>query len=293
MRPQSRISLSSVLVIIGLIGSQQGWAQDNESFRTPAKLFAGAYSVKLMVKKDFTDYDVPVWIKPDQAESTLDASFMKDLGYVEPVMSFEEVNLSNEALEKKKFNNLMSEWAFVPDFFKSCCYGVIGQDILRDFEVRFDPRPPAHLEWKHILTNKNQVKLKPAFLAELKKLFSLTHLNEVPFVLNLQEQKLVFEGEPKKQLAPLFSFSFVPPERVVKIQTIMAKDALSAKKAGFHSGMIITTIEGKSVTQLDRWLIEKYLRGEVSPTIKFVTKDHKQFSFDFTTRVFTQILAEH
>src|ERR1700758_4159696 len=80
-------------------------AQDNESFRTPAKVYAGAYSIKLMLKKGFTEYDIPVWVKPDQAESTLDKSFMKDLGYVDPVMVFENASISNESLDKKQFKH--------------------------------------------------------------------------------------------------------------------------------------------------------------------------------------------
>jgi len=283
MRPRNWISLIFLFTLAAN-------AQDNEeAFRTPAKLFAGAYSIKLMLKKGFTDYDVPVWIKPDQAESTLDASFMKDLGYVDKVMEFEETDLSNQLVEKKKFKNLMSEWAFVPDFFKSCCYGVIGQDILRDYELRFDPRPPAHVEWKHILSNEQPLKLKPTFQAELKKTFSLTHLNEVPFVLNLQEQKLVFEGTPPKQEPELFSFSFVPPARTVKVERVLSKDTSSAKKAGLTIGTIVTDIDGKTVTQLDRWQIEKYLRGEIVPKLKFRTKNNKEFLFDFTNREFVAI----
>ncbi len=82
------------------------------AFRTPAKLYAGAYSIKIQLKKDFTEYDIPVWIKPDQAESTIDAALLLEMGYVDKDLIFEEVKTSGVKLDVKKFKNLKSEWAF-------------------------------------------------------------------------------------------------------------------------------------------------------------------------------------
>lgn len=281
MRLQNKLSF-----LMLLLASSSAFAQNNETFRTPAKLYAGAYTVKLDVKKDLTDYTIPVWIKPDQAESTLDAVLLKDLGYSDTDLAFDEVQLSNEILEKTKFKNMKSEWAFVPDFARACCYGVIGRDILQDFEVRFNPNPPVHIQWKRIIANESAPKPKATFLLQLKDLFSLTQTNDVPFTLHLHDQKLEFEGIRKKSGPSLFTFEFVPPDRYLRVQNIAVKDNASAKKAGFKSGLVITEINGSPVDQLDRWLVEKYLRGEKTPVLKFTTKEKKKFSFDFSTRRF-------
>ena len=284
------MQLRSSLIIIALMFSSLASAQNNESFRTPAKLYAGAYSVKILLKKDFTEYDVPVWIKPDQAESTFDASLLKDLGYVDKQIVFDEVKISNEILEKKKFKNLKSEWAFVPDYAKSCCYGVLGRDVLSDFEIRFDPKDPTHLEWTRIISEGSSIKYKPLFLTELKKLFSLSRISDVPYLLNLKEQKLEFAASPIKTQEPtLFSFSFVPPDRRIKVQTILARDAISAKSADFKSGLLISKINNKKVSELDRWQIEKYLRGGMDSSIKLITDQDKEFIFDFKMRQFTKV----
>jgi len=287
MLPRSNLRVFQIILLLSLCFLSNSFAQDTVSFRTPAKLYAGAYSIKLMLKKDFTDYDVPVWIKPDQAESTLDASFMKDLGYVDRVMEFEEATISNENLEKKKYKNLMSEWAFVPDFAKSCCYGVIGRDILDDYEIRFDPKSPVHLEWTH-LKSKSPIKLTSSFLAKLKETFNLKHADENPFTLNLQEQKLKFEKVERKSWPMLFNFAFIPPARDLKIQSILPLNAAAAKKIGFKVGMVVTQVNDLRVNSLDRWQIEKYFRGEVTPSVKILTKNGHQYVFDFISGIFIE-----
>lgn len=175
MQRLSKTKLYCVLTVFTLsFYSLKSDAQNDESFRTPARLYAGAYTVKVQLKKDFTEYDVPFWVKPDQAESVIDASLLKDLGYEDKEIIFQEVRMSGENIEKKKFKNQKTEWAFVPDFAKSCCFGVIGRDILQNYEIHFDPKDPAHLEWISIVTKEELPPYRPAFLTELKKLFSLS-----------------------------------------------------------------------------------------------------------------------
>jgi hypothetical protein len=289
MQRQSKISFISLFGILLFLvtTTTMSFAQNNEKFRTPAKLYAGAYSVKAVFKRDFTDYDVPVWIKPDQAESTIDLSLLKDLGYPNRVGEFEQVKISNEVIGKLKFKNMKSEWAYVPDYAKSCCYGVIGRDILQNFELRFDPTPPAHLEWTRIINNeKKPSHIKPAFMMELKKLFSLSQVNEIPYVLNLQNQKLEFEGVREKVQPGLFSFTFVPPARILRVTGVLPKEASSAKKVGLTAGTLITEINGENVAELDRWQIEKYLRGEKADLLKITSKANKSFVFDFKKHEF-------
>ena len=290
MQPQSKTKL--MLFIGGFFLLSTAFAQNDESFRTPAKLYAGAYTVKVQLKKDLTEYDVPFWVKPDQAESTIDASLLKELGYVDKAIFFQDVKISGQTLEKKNFKNQKSEWAFVPDFAKSCCYGVLGRDVLQDFEIRFDPNLPAHLVWTRIINKDELPPFKIAFLSELKKLFSLNQTLDVPFTLNLQERTLEFEGKVVPPQPSLFSFFFVPPDRELRVTSILPKDSAKAKKAGFLTGLIIIQINGVRVSGLDRWVIEKYLRGEKGSILKLTSKNKKEFTFDFNTRSFS-VSAPH
>ena len=287
MLPQNKIKLIRTLVLFGLgLFSVDAFSQNNENFRTPAKLYAGAYSVKVQLRKGFTEYDVSFWIKPDQAESTIDQALLKDLGYVDKEIIFDEVKISGERLEKKKFKNLKSEWAFVPDFAKSCCFGVIGRDILQDFAIRFNPASPTHLEWDRIITKENSEPYTATYLKLLKRLFSLEQTLDVPFVLNLQERKLDFEGKLIPEKKSLFKFFFVPPERVIRVTEILTNDKVAAKKVGFVPGLVITHINGEKVSGLDRWVIEKYLRGEKGAALMFTSKAKKEFEFNFKDRQF-------
>lgn len=255
-------------------------------FRTPSKIYAGAFTVKLQVKQDLTEYDIPVWIKPDQAESSLDPTLMKELGYQKQKFTFDEVHLAGIKLEQKNFKSLKSEWAFVPDFAKSCCHGVIGRDILEKFEIRFDPKEPSHLEWTKLPKVSDVISYTPAFLNSLKLVFSLEKPTNVPFVLNLREKKLNYEAKIKASEPALFSFFFFPPDRFLRVTSISAKDSSAAKKVGFVAGMIITSINGEEVSGLDRWVIEKYIRGEKVNVLKMLTSSKKEFVYDFSSRQF-------
>lgn len=270
-----KVSLFCGLVILNLC-----------AFRTPAKMYAGAFTVKLQLKKNFTEYDVPMWIKPDQAESSIDPLLLSELGYSDKELVFDEVLISGFKLEQKKFKRAKSEWAFVPDFAKSCCHGVIGRDILQKFEIRFDPKAPPHLEWKPLAASSEAPVYSSAFLNSLKPLFSLEKTINVPYLLNLREGRLHFEEKITAPQPTLFSFFFIPPERLLRVTSIAIKDVSAAKKVGFTSGMIIQAINGEDISGLDRWVIEKYLRGEKSSTIKLLTKNKKEFTFDFVTRQF-------
>jgi hypothetical protein len=261
-------------------------AQNNEVFRTPAKQYAGAISVKLQLRKGFTEYTVPMWIKPDQAVSTLDPTLMKELGLEDRKLDFETVKMSGELLAHERYQPMKSEWAYVPDFPKSCCHGVIGQDILKEYEIRVVPGTPAHVEWRRLISKPETAPLKPAFLAELKKLFSLSVELDRPYVLNLQEAQLKFEGPVVKHESPIFSFFILPPDREIQVTAFAAKIEQTAASVGFKAGTILTSINGQDVGKMDRWLVEKYLRGEKAPVLTFVTRAKKEITFDFKSRRF-------
>jgi hypothetical protein len=269
-----------------LLFSASASAQNNEVFRSPAKQYAGAMSVKMQLRKGFTEYTVPMWIKPDQAVSTLDPVLMKELGFEDRKFDFETVKISGELVDHEHYQSMKSEWAFVPDFAKSCCHGVIGRDILKEYEIRVVPGTPAHVEWRRLISKPELPPLKPAFLAELKKLFSLSVEMDRPFVLNLQEGLLKFDGPEPKHEPVLFSFFIVPPDREIQVTAFAPKVQATAASAGFATGTIITSINGQEVGKMDRWLVEKYLRGEKSQTLTLVTRAKKEFSYDFKARRF-------
>jgi len=283
MQLQKKISLTLVASV--LISGLVAFAVE-KGFRSPAKRFAGAYSVKMRLKKGLIEYDVPVWVKPDQEESSLDPILMRDLGYQEKDFTFESVVISGESIGKKKFKKMASEWAFVPDFSKNCCFGVIGQDILKRYEVRFVPSDPVHLEWVRIPDAKDSSKFSIKFRGELKELFTLKKTIDVPYVLNMNDQTVKFEGTPPQRGKELFSFSFVPPNRYLRVQQIDPVQGAGAKKAGLQPGLVITEINHQSVSKLDRWEVEKFLTGEKSQTISLISRNKKEFKYDFKNRRF-------
>lgn len=187
----------------GVLFSISSLAQGNDvSFRTPARRYGTAYSIKMTLKKKGFEYVIPVWVKPDQKVSSLDRSLILEMGWTYPELKAEEVSLSGEKLEYAQFQNQKSDWVGRPEFPKPCCAGIIGQDILKDFEVKFDPRPPAHLEWTRIIVSEAPSPKKDrVFFESLKDMFSLkkeivklqgksVDLSHVPLLLNFSQAKL-------------------------------------------------------------------------------------------------------
>lgn len=202
--------LPKMLLISFLFLVNQSFAENDANFRTPAKMYGRAYSVKLSLKRKGFEYVVPVWVKPDQKESSLDKSLLSDMGWVYADLKAEEASISGERIEQLIFKNQKSDWAAPPRFKKICCYGVIGQDILKDFEVRFDPRPPAHLEWTRIVHHGVSDAKKTKIFADMTKLlFSIQSetfnlkgekmdLSKTPFTFNWSAKELEFEGLKSK-----------------------------------------------------------------------------------------------
>ncbi len=291
MQPRSKNSFSSrfgfpLLAIAFTLPLVSVAAEQSASFRTPARQYAGAISVKLQLRKGFTEYDVPVWIKPDQSESTLDPVLMRDFGFNEKLLAFDTVRLSGQSIGKKQFKPMKSEWAIVPDYAKSCCHGVIGRDILQDFEIRVVPGTPAHIVWKRVEGGSSQESFKPEFLGELKKLFTLSQELDRPFVLNLKDRTLSFEGSVVKHASAIFSFFILPPDRDIQVTAFSSAVEAVAGKVGFQAGTVITAINGQDVGKMDRWLVEKYLRGEKTSTVTITTRGKKEFTYDFQNRRF-------
>lgn len=284
-----------------------------ENFRTPAKRYGAAYSVKLTLKKGMTEYVTTMWVKPDQAESTLDYNQMRDLGWSDaldakkPFMTFDDVSLVGTPIEKVSFKNQKSEWAYVPEFAKSCCYGVIGRDILNQYKLKFVPKNPAAIEWTKVDFNP-KAKVNLSFVQSLASLFSYRSesgsyrgkkmdLSETSYSIDLAQSQIAFEPAPiskaEKDLKPraqsIFSSYFIPPARKLQVESVSAAVAKSAKKVGFKPGMHITHINDQMVAMLDQFDVQALLRGKRALKLVIeVDKQPKPFTFDFSKGEFVE-----
>jgi hypothetical protein len=171
--------------------------------RTPAKQIGSAYHVKIKIKKGDFEWVIPVWVKPDEKVSYLDPAIMRLLGWParEP-FEVDEVSIGGAAVRISRFGTGNSDWYDSPEFSKSCCAGVLGQDVLRFFLITFVPKSPTHLEWKQ-LPDAPIPGDEPAFFQsqqELKGLFSLESakyktydLSRVSYVLDPRAKQVIFK----------------------------------------------------------------------------------------------------
>ncbi len=255
-----------------------------ETFRTPAKLYGDAYSIKMVLIRGEFEYDLPMWVKPDQKQSSLDKDQILELGWNFKDFRDTDAFLAGQEIKLPNFINLKSEWAYIPEFPKRCCYGIIGQDILKNYEVRFDPNPPAHLEWTPISKADSKVTL-PKNLSALFSLKTAQH-SRTPFRLNLSEGTLAFEDEKPlpsglkaSRKEPLFRFEFKPPARDLIIQSL--SPSLSKKtKYGLKPGLKVLALNGVAVARLDRFEVNDYLTGKKTKTVE-IKWENSNVSFDF------------
>jgi hypothetical protein len=284
--------------------SEFSFADHEVSFRTPAKRYGSAYSIKLVLMRNGFTYDVPVWVKPDQRESSLDFYQLAELGWNDPRLKPELMSMSDESLEIPKFKNGKSDWANLPVFSRSCCYGVIGQDVLRDFEVRFDPTPPAHLEWTRVVPEEDSQAERKKFRPELSGLFSVHSIygtvqgkkidfSHTPYRLSLMKSELVMEPEwrdPNSDehplSSPIFQYQLVMPKRNLVPTQISVRYFKSARKVGFKPGLKVVRLNSTLVSTLDRFELEDFLKGRKSKTLTIAT-EKMSYVFDFEKNEFT------
>ncbi|MBS1960016.1 MAG: hypothetical protein JST80_11120 [Bdellovibrionales bacterium] len=280
-----------------------------DKFRTPARLYGTAYSVKIKLKRGEFNWVVPVWIKPDQKTSSFDPATMGLMGWAEPKFNFDEVSLSGEKLAKLRYASQKSEWAYFPDYAKSCCVGVIGQDVLKGFQIYFDPRPPAHLEWTRLSSFEQNRSSRPKKISEsdLRGIFNVQgtifqerDLTAIPYTLNLEENWLEFDDKvvpPKTfRASTLFQYEFLPPARNVQVHGISGDVSASAAKVGLKSGATLIAINGDPIGKLDRLELDQILKGKKKDLITITMnagKDaggkttSKDVTFDFKKNTFS------
>ncbi len=274
-----------VAVLMILVGSN-AFADRHESFRTPVKMLGAAYTVKLSLKRDLVEYEVPVWIKPDQAHSTLDRAQLKDLGWIFNNMRPDDVSLSGESLDFKEFKDAKSDWAYPPEYPKTCCYGVLGNDILKQFRLEFDPQPPAHIVWNRLMHFEEN--LTSRFVNGLKTIFNFheeiirydgkkINLADTPFELELGKGELKFLTPrvivPKTKLKivkePILRLRFLPPDRDLQIEGVAPSVAVKARDIGIRKGMRITDLNYIHSSYYDRFEVEKMFTGQQDARIEF------------------------
>lgn len=280
-----------------------------EVFRTPAKRYGAAYSIKVELVRDGFHYVIPVWIRPDQRVSTLDPGQLRFTGWSYQDYRAEELILSGHAVGGKVFQSARSDWAVKPEYPKNCCMGVIGQDLLSQYRVRFDPRPPVHIEWSRIPSGSSAIKPVKGFEEQLKPLFTTRseiiqikgnryNMGSTPFELDLSAQKLVFEqsghaGLEQSRARPVFQYEFFGFGRDMGVTALIGSDARNAHRLGFEPGVRVQELDGVPVSGMTRAEVDSYLRGrkgrelEIGFTKKSAKEEKSTLIFDFEKNEFT------
>ena len=284
--------------------------QDLSTFRTPAKRYGAAYSVKVTLVRNGENYVIPMWIKPDQKFSSIDPGQLAFSGWDPKETKADDVILSGEHLGAWTFRPSRSDWAVKPEYPKNCCEGVMGQDILRFYKLRFDPRNPVHIEWTHVGSNgSDSAGAKSEFEKRLSKLFSVNSeviriggdqfdLSTTPFELDFPGRRVTFEQEPFLSRAgvkdPVIHFDFTPIERNLNVKRIHSLNPSFARKLGLNEGVQVHELNGKPVSAMTRFEIEELLRGKKGKTLEIgFLKDSRNLEkskviFDFEKNEFTE-----
>ena len=317
---------SSLPIENALAGAATSVVEDNtheSTFRVPAKLYGAAYSIKVSITRNDTEFEAPFWVRPDQTTSTLDLKQFAELGWYFKDIKIDELSISGQMFDIPKFKNEKSDLAFVPDFPKTCCAGVIGQDILKNYRVRFVPRPPAHLEFTLLPVHADQaiakIAIKTKLLTKMKSLFSIdsdqqtidgkkVDLSDVSYELNLSQNQFSFDSlvipplEMKRRRdEPIFKFAFLPPWRKIQILSISRDLQESARAVGLKPGMVIWSIQNTSAFFIDKFDVEHLLKGRRDSKISLVVAEsskeeeiekrqkRRTIHFDFDTHSFSEI----
>jgi hypothetical protein len=281
-----------------------------DSIRTPAKRYGSAYSIKVSLFRNGVEFVAPMWVKPDQRESTIDPGQMVFMGWNFKDAVSEDVVISGLHFGKKKFKTARSDWAVKPEYPKNCCMGVIGQDFLKQYRLRFDPAVPVHIEWtKGTSVNAKDSKKDREFESQIQPLFSVRSevikvgprqydLGSTPFVLDFRSRTLVFEKDPMAlrpgRSMPLVRYDFSGRDRNLSVIEVLSRDLKIAEELGLREGARITELNGAPVSAMSYYEIESLLKGRKSKAIEIgFLKDSKmtekaKIIFDFEKNEFTE-----
>jgi hypothetical protein len=298
----SLLSLSLLLsdVALGSVNPSAGG-----TFRTPARRFGALYSVKLTLWRDGFSTVIPVWIRPDLPESSLDPGQLRFYGWPHGDLKTDETELSGVGIPFRRFKSERADLAIMPEFAKNCCLGTLGRDVLSGYRLRFVPGPPAHIEWTPVT---GAPSAKTGWTG-LKGMFSIRDplirwknerwdLSRSPWSVDFGARSLRFEGEPFEDepggATPLLGFDFVPGSRKLRIVSFNPPARNTARTLGIRPGMVVTELNGEPVAELDRYQIEQLLKGKSGRKIEIsflrdpLKEDKSKVVFDFSKHEFIQ-----
>ncbi len=312
MRCQSRMKIIFSLLLGCLAFADPCLASVNpvagQSFRTPARRFGGFYSVKLTLWRDGFSTVIPVWIRPDLAESSLDPGQLRFFGWPHGDLKADETELSGVGIAIRSFKSERADLAIMPEFAKNCCLGSLGRDVLAAYRLRFVPGPPAHIEWSPVASGSTGIGKKSEW-AGVRDLFSIRDplirwkgdrwdLSRSPWSVDFQEKALRFEGEPVegdfRRDPMLLGFDFVPGSRKIRVLSLNPSQQKTGLTVGLKPGVVVTELNGEPVAGLDRYQIEQILKGRSGKKIEIaflrdpMKEEKSKVIFDFSTHAFTQ-----
>jgi hypothetical protein len=298
-----KIRYDALLFLLTLIPS----TVDARVFHTPARRFGSAYSVKMTIWRDSFSYVIPVWIRPDRAESSLDPGQMRLIGWPYQDFKADEVEISGVTIPLRNFKSERSDLAVSPEFAKNCCMGVIGRDILEKYRLIFRPESPTHIQWEplHLADAPPAPKMQG-----LGALFSVNSpkvrwsgksldASRQGWVLDLRSGQVSFFPEtavpqPVTLRDPLLTFDFLPGSRNLRVRALMASEVRDAASVGLKSGSVVTELNGQSVSSLDRYEIVELLLGRKTGKLQIaflsnpLKEEKSKVVFDFSNHAFIQ-----
>jgi len=305
-----RVMILAILGMVPFLSASLADASPFPRFRTPAKRYGAAYSIKVSVFRNGVEFVAPMWVRPDQKESTLDPGQMAFMGWTYKDQRADEVMLSGQRFGKRQFKNSRSDWAVKPEYPENCCMGVIGQDFLSDYRLRFDPKAPVHIEWTHLDGGKHSdAKNAGEFQSKIRPLFSVKSevvkigaqhydLGSTPFTLDFQTREIRFEKEPmalRQGIAqPIIRFYFSGSDRDLSVREVKTRDHEKARNLGLTEGARVTELNGSPVSGMNYYEIESLLRGKKGKSLEIgFLKDSKKMErskviFDFEKNEFIE-----
>lgn len=181
-----------------------------------------------------------------------------------------------------------------PDFISSCCSGVLGLDVLRQYAVEFNPGPPTEVllwpigdfqppggyvgaEVREITAARGGFQVfcrgdEPgAFQAKLcQDPVAAIRGASFPVILDLAEGRIWYS--PAELQAPFYdrnrtgvrlAYGFVQGgDRVLRVAGLGRTPAARAlEREGLRKGMIISEVDGQPATDLDLWQLDRRLAG--------------------------------
>ncbi len=303
--PRMKIRLDLLSILIALIPS----AAEAMHIRAPARRFGAAYSIKITIWRDSFSYVIPVWIRPDRAESSLDPGQMRLIGWPYKDFKADEVEISGETIPIRNFKSERSDLAVSPEFAKNCCMGSIGRDLLEKYRVYLIPGPPTYVQF-----GPTQGKDSPraAKLHGLESLFSVNSpkirwdgkgidASRSELLFDLRKGEINFFGSPGNQVGVLrellLSFDFIPGTRNLRVRGVKASEAKDAADFGMKPGSVVTELNGEPVSRLDRGDIVELLMGRSTAKLDIaflrnpLKEEKSKITFDFINHAFTQTQA--